>query len=111
MVSRVHKLIVVNLALTTFLFVAAPAARAECQLYEHQAFSGMSMAITDAVGRSDLGELNDKISSIKVSPQCLLVAFADPGFKGATTTFSPGEHPSLQAGWDDQISSARCNCR
>lgn len=89
----------------------APAAHAQCQVFEHQDFSGQSVTIAENAAQADLGTLNDKVSSIKVSRQCLLVAFADPGFRGATTTFSPGDHPSLVEGWDDQISSARCNCR
>ena len=41
----------------------------------------------------------------------LLVAYADPQFAGAVTTFSAGKHALLPDGWDDEISSARCNCR
>ena len=86
-------------------------AYAACQIYEGPAFSGPAITIADNATRPDLGAMNDKVSSVKVGPQCLMQAYADPEFKGAQTTFGPGEHPRLAEGWDDQISSARCNCR
>lgn len=91
---------------------AAPAvAHAQCQLFDHKGFLGDSMTIGANQSRPHLGTLNDRVSSIKVSASCLLVAYADADYQGATTTFSPGEHASLIEGWDDQISSAHCNCR
>jgi Beta/Gamma crystallin len=89
----------------------ASVAEANCKLYEHTKFLGQSLTIDDNQALAHLGVLNDRASSIIVAPQCLLVAYADPQFTGATTTFSAGEHPALPEGWDDQISSARCNCR
>ena len=80
-------------------------------MFEHRAFTGEFLTIDSNRALAQLGALNDRVSSIKVSSQCLLVAYADPQFTGATTTFSPGEHVALPEGWDDQISSARCNCR
>ncbi len=59
----------------------------------------------------DLGAMNDKVSSVKIGPRCLMQAYADPNFKGYADDVRPGEHPRLAEGWDDQISSARCNCR
>jgi hypothetical protein len=95
------------------LFGAALAAHAEaaCNLYEHRDFLGASLTINDNQALAHLGSLNDKVSSIIVSPGCLLVAYADPQFAGAVTTFSAGKHALLPDGWDDEISSARCNCR
>lgn len=89
----------------------AASAHAACQVYEGQAFSGSAVTISDNASRADLGLMNDKVSSVKIGPQCLMQAYADPDFKGAQTTFGPGDHPRLIEGWDDQISSARCNCR
>ena len=80
-------------------------------MYDHKNFQGEALTIEKNRALSHLGALNDRVSSIKVAPQCLLVAYADPQFGGVTTTFSAGEHASLPAGWDDQISSARCTCR
>jgi beta/gamma crystallin len=93
--------------------ILASAARGEagCQMFEHKGFVGDSVTIDSNRGLAQLGTLNDRVSSIKVSSQCLLVAYADARFAGATTTFSPGEHAALPEGWDDRISSARCNCR
>jgi hypothetical protein len=95
------------------LFGAALAAHAEaaCNLYEHRDFLGASLTINDNQSLAHLGSLNDRVSSIIVSPGCLLVAYADPQFAGAVTTFSAGKHALLPDGWDDEISSARCNCR
>ncbi len=93
------------------LLASAPAAQASCQVFEHRDFGGESLTIDGNRGLAQLGTLNDRISSIKVSAGCLLVAFADAQFAGATTTFSPGQHAALPEGWDDRISSARCNCR
>jgi hypothetical protein len=93
------------------MLASASAAEASCEVFEHQHFAGESLTIASNRELARLGTLNDRISSIKVSSQCLLVAYADAQFAGATTTFSPGLHPALPEGWDDRISSARCNCR
>ena len=97
--------------LLCFALAAASPADAECRMFEHKSFQGDSVSLANNQSMNHLGSLNDRVSSIKVSPQCLLVAYADAEFAGATTAFSPGEHDSLPDGWDDRISSARCNCR
>lgn len=97
--------------LVAFSMSLATGADAACQIFEAPAFSGPAVTIADNGALSDLGSMNDKVSSVKIGPQCLMQAYADPNFKGAQTTFGPGEHPRLAEGWDDQISSARCNCR
>jgi len=89
----------------------APGAMASCTVYEHRHFLGESLRVADNGAVEHLGSLNDRVSSMIVSPDCLLIAYADPRFAGATMTFSAGRHPSLPDGWDDQISSVRCNCR
>lgn len=100
--------VALGLIVTAFLVAEANAA---CQLYEHQGFTGQSFVLAENAVQANFGGMNDKVSSVRVSRQCLLVAFADPQFQGATTTFGPGEYTNLTEGWDDQISSARCNCR
>jgi hypothetical protein len=91
--------------------LSATTAEAACKMYDHRNFLGQSLGIDNNKAMAHLGELNDRVSSIIVEPQCLLVAYAEPQFTGATTTFSAGEHATMPEGWDDQISSARCNCR
>jgi hypothetical protein len=97
--------------LLSSMLAAATPAKAECRMFEHKDFQGESVNLANNQSLNHLGSLNDRISSIRVTPQCLLVAYADPEFAGATTAFSAGEHGSLPDGWDDRISSARCNCR
>lgn len=99
------------IAATLVAALVATRAEAACQLYEHQGFTGQSFVLAENAVQANFGRMNDKVSSVRVSRQCLLVAFADPEFRGATTTFGPGEYTNLTEGWDDQISSARCNCR
>lgn len=93
------------------LITTAASAHAACEIFEGTAFSGPNLTISDNASRADLGAMNDKVSSVKIGPQCLMQAYADTEFKGAQTTFGPGNHSHLGEGWDDQISSARCNCR
>ena len=100
----------------TLLFVCwavvAPAtAHAMCELFEHKDFAGRFMKANRNESLPRLGALNDRVSSIKVAPQCLLVAYSDEEYRGVTTTFGPGDYPTLPQGWDDEISSLHCNCR
>jgi hypothetical protein len=91
---------------------AGPAAAAgACEVYEHKNYTGESMAIERNHSLPRLGSLNDRISSVKVGPQCTMIAYADEEYKGAVTIFSAGDHASLPAGWDDQISSLVCSCQ
>jgi len=106
--SDVRELVVILIGAA---MTVASTAHAECRLFEHKSFLGEAVVLNNNQSLDHLGVLNDKVSSIRVSQQCLLVAYADPGYAGATTAFSPGEHASLPDGWDDRISSARCNCR
>ena len=93
------------------MIASASSAEAACLMFEHRDFAGASLTIDGNRGLAQLGTLNDRVSSIKVAAQCLLVAYTDAQFAGAMTTFSPGQHAALPEGWDDRISSARCNCR
>jgi hypothetical protein len=96
------------LAFVCATLAAAPALGAACEVFKN--FAGESMAIEGNQSLPRLGTLNDRVSSIRVAPRCLLVAYADEGYRGVATTFSQGEHASLPEGWDDEISSLRCNC-
>jgi len=104
-------LLVVKALIALLIAAAAPSAKAGCSVYEHRDFLGATLTIDDNQSLAHLGSLNDRVSSIVISPGCLMIAYADPQFSGAVTTFSAGRHATLPDGWDDQISSARCNCR
>jgi hypothetical protein len=93
------------------ILAMSPAVGAACEVFEHSNFAGQSIAIERNQSLPRLGTLNDRVSSIKVGSQCLLVAYADEDYHGTTTTFGPGDYPKLPAGWDDEISSLHCNCR
>jgi hypothetical protein len=101
----------VAFACAVLVLVAAHSAEAGCSVFEHRDFLGASLTLDNNQALAHLGDLNDRVSSIVISPGCLLIAYADPQFSGAVTTFSAGKHATLPDGWDDQISSARCNCR
>jgi hypothetical protein len=92
-------------------FAAVAAVGADCELFEHKDFGGATIGVERNQSLSRLGALNDRVSSVKVGPQCLMVAFAEEGYRGTTTTFGPGNYASLPEGWDDEISSLHCNCR
>ena len=91
--------------------VAAPAWAAPCEVFEHKNFAGQSLPIERNQSLPRLGALNDRVSSIKVASQCLVVAYAEEDYRGTTTTFGPGDYGALPDGWDDEISSLHCNCR
>jgi hypothetical protein len=93
------------------LSVTAGAAMADCWLFEEKNFGGQSMQIKDNQVASQLGELDNKTSSVKVTPQCILIGYDLPGLAGPPQTWGPGQHPDLPPGWDDVISSAKCSCR
>lgn len=90
---------------------ATPSFAAPCEIFEHKNFAGHSIAVAANQSLPRLGTLNDRVSSIKIASQCLLVAYADEDYRGMTTTFGPGDWEMLPDGWDDQISSLHCNCR
>jgi Beta/Gamma crystallin len=93
------------------IVATAPVAGADCEIFEHKDFGGQSIAIDGNRSLPRLGALNDRVSSVKVGPQCLMVAFAEEDYRGTTTTFGPGNYATLPEGWDDVISSLHCNCR
>jgi Beta/Gamma crystallin len=91
--------------------LTAHVAHAACDLFEHTDFGGRFITADRNQSLPRLGALNDRVSSIKVAAQCLMVAYADEDYRGLTTTFGPGDYSTLPQGWDDQISSLQCNCR
>jgi hypothetical protein len=99
------------LILLTVTLAPARAVAAPCEVFEHKNFAGQSVVIERNQSLPRLGALNDRVSSIKIAPQCLMVAYADEEYRGTTTTFGPGEYATLSDGWDNEISSLHCNCR
>ena len=99
------------LILLTVTLAPARAVAAPCEVFEDKNFAGQSVIIERNQSLPRLGALNDHVSSIKIAPQCLMVAYADEEYHGTTTTFGPGEYATLSEGWDNEISSLHCNCR
>ena len=84
----------------------------QCIVYENGNFDGTVLALDINQYLPALGAtIDNKISSVRVRPGCILVAFADTNFKGQSQTWGPGDYPTLPKGWDDIISSVQCSCR
>lgn len=80
-------------------------------LFEHENFQGQKFEVGQSQAVESIGNLDNRASSVKVAPGCLLIAFDQPGLQGPTRTWGPGKYESLPSEWNDVISSARCNCR
>ncbi len=103
----------IGLALTIVGVHIPSAARAgdNCIVYENKNFNGGTLALKMNQSLSALADnIDNKISSVRVRPGCILVGFADANFKGASQTWGPGDYPALPKGWDDVISSVQCSC-
>jgi beta/gamma crystallin len=82
-----------------------------CIVYENKNFNGETLALSMNQSVPALADnIDNKISSVRVRPGCILVGFADANFKGASQTWGPGDYPALPRGWDDVISSVQCSC-
>ena len=93
------------------MIVSIAPASADCWLYEHQAFQGHQVQIKAYEVLAQLGAMDNKASSIRVERGCILIAFDQPDLKGPPRTWGTGNYARLPSGWNDVISSARCNCR
>ena len=83
----------------------------QCIVYENRNFDGHALALDVNQSLPVLrASLDNKISSVRVQPGCILVGFADANFKGPSQTWGPGDYATLPKRWDDVISSAQCNC-
>ena len=96
---------------TLALSLSATTATADCWLFEHEAFQGQAFAMKANQVVDYLGDMDNKASSIRVGPGCLLIAHDLPGLQGPSQTWGPGDYSSLPVEWNDVISSAQCNCR
>ena len=83
----------------------------QCIVYENGNFNGTVLALDMNQDVPALAAtIDNKISSVRVRPGCILVAFADANFKGQSQTWGPGDYTTLPKGWDDVISSVQCSC-
>ncbi len=102
------------IAVATLTVVGTPsAAHADdnCIVYENKHFQGVTLTLKMNQSVPALAEsIDNKISSVRVRPGCILVGFANPNFKGPSQTWGPGDYPTLPKGWDDAISSVQCSC-
>src|SRR5580704_15239624 len=84
----------------------------QCIVYENNNFEGLALALNMNQSMPALGaSIDNRISSVRVRPGCILVGFADANFKGPAQTWGPGDYATLRKGWDDVISSVQCSCR
>lgn len=110
---KTGKLALFGLTLTVVGVHVPSAAHAgdNCIVYEHKNFNGETLALKMNQSVPALADnIDNKISSVRVRPGCILVGFADANFKGASQTWGPGGYPVLPKGWDDVISSVQCSC-
>jgi len=98
----------ISLAMSSF--ASAASARTCATLYEHINFGGDSREVGDGVNTAWIGDLwNDQVSSIEVSPGCVLNAYEHINFGGSHETFL-GSVPWVGDSWNDKISSYTCSC-
>lgn len=82
-----------------------------CRLYEHANFQGQVLSIRpgQSIDAFD-GFWNDKVSSIKVPGRCTLFGAQHFGFDGNADAWDTGKYEYVGDDWNDQMSSATCEC-
>lgn len=79
-------------------------------MYEHKNYGGEARTVARGAYVSSIGTLwNDEVSSMKVSPGCVLNAYEHNDFGGSHKAFQ-GNIPWVGSGWNDRISSYTCSC-
>ena len=97
-------LLVVKALIALLIAAAAPSAKAGCSVYEHRDFLGATLTIDDNQSLAHLGSLNDRVSSIVISPGCLMIAYADPQFSGGDhVQRRPARDPARRLGRPDLL--------
>jgi len=92
-------------------FATAVHAGEDCTVYEDKNFGGRTVGLTMNQSAPALpANIDNRVSSVRVRPGCILVGFEDANFKGLSQTWGPGDYPVLPKGWDDVISSVQCSC-
>lgn len=106
--------VLAGVALVTGLSFGAPTADAQergCRIFEHVNFAGRAYAFS---GRGDAPAYgafwNNRVSSVQVDRGCRLTAWEGRGYRGAVRIFDPGDYTNAGRGWNDRISSSRCEC-
>jgi hypothetical protein len=81
-----------------------------CIGFLHRDFAGPHIANNKGEQWDYVGDnWNDKISSIRVSPGCRIVAYMHRDFQGDSTVFDQ-DYRYVGDLWNDQISSLKCQC-
>src|SRR6266545_5095157 len=93
------------IVLATICMAPSRHAAAAYFLFEHPNFEGATIDIPANHPIHQIPEsLDNRASSIRVAPGCVLIAFHEADFKGPAQTWGPGDYPKLPPDWDDVIS-------
>lgn len=80
-----------------------------CIVYEKFNFTGKSWGVPRN-GSTARSNASNRISSVRVQPGCVMIAFGELNFRGPSVQFSR-DTPAINATWNNVISSYRCPCR
>ncbi len=90
--------------------VDGPASIRGCVYFEDAGFAGKSREIPDMTNRRNVGpDWNDRISSVRCSAFCRMIAFEHVDFAGESVKLS-GDAPFVGPSWNDRISSIQVQC-
>ncbi|WP_298610529.1 peptidase inhibitor family I36 protein [uncultured Thiothrix sp.] len=85
-------------------------AQANCEVFEHINYEGGRFSVLPGQNIPSVGPAwNDRISSVKTSNSCRLIAFEHDNYEGDQRVFT-GNTSSVGNLWNDQISSLQCQC-
>ena len=83
----------------------------QCVLYQHRDFSGQPYRLDANTQVNYVGNgFNDQASSASVPVGCRLHVYQHRDFGGDSRTFRSGHNAYFGDLWNDQVSSARCEC-
>ncbi|MFZ1387769.1 MAG: peptidase inhibitor family I36 protein [Thiolinea sp.] len=86
------------------------AAQANCEVFEHINYDGGRFSVLPGQSMPSVGPAwNDRISSVKVTNSCRLIAFQHDNYDGDRRVFTANTS-SVGNLWNDQISSLQCQC-
>ena len=85
-------------------------AQADCQVFEHINYGGAHFSMPSGQNIANVGgNWNDRISSVKVTNSCKLVAYQHINYGGDKRIFTANTSYVGNL-WNDQISSLQCQC-
>ncbi|MCB1619540.1 MAG: peptidase inhibitor family I36 protein [Thiothrix sp.] len=97
--------LVIGLSLLT-----TTAAQATCQVYEHINYGGAVRSLASGQKIANVGGAwNDRISSVRLSNSCRLIAYQHINYQGDRRVFG-ADTRFVGNLWNDQISSLQCQC-